>query len=154
MLSPSLQRIFSQGKSLVRFKRKHGINPLRFALLTALSISFTKLQRNPSLSAKNARVLAMREFWTDLRCPWPLVFNHAIAHPCDAQAQTLCPLKLAGAKCMPRVMNPKRSPFMILALPLVNNFISIFLSLVGWLEWDMNILAFAFKPFLLNALVY
>tara|TARA_R100000329_G_C7450730_1_gene158633 strand:+ start:154 stop:447 length:294 start_codon:yes stop_codon:yes gene_type:complete len=57
--------------------------------------------------------------------PRPLVFKHAIAQPWEAQAQTLYPLKLEGAKCMPCVKYPNFSPFTIFALPLVNIFIYI-----------------------------
>jgi hypothetical protein len=80
--------------------------------------------------------------------PRPLVFKHAIAHPWDAQAQTLYPLRLEGAKWIPCVMYPNFSPFIILALPLVNIFIIILLfyelggiaSLIGFAHKTGNLI--------------
>jgi hypothetical protein len=54
----------------------------------------------------------------------PAVLSQAAAHPALASLHTLKPDKLAGAKWTPKDSQPIFSPFLILVLEVVSNFIT------------------------------
>ena len=129
ILSALCFRIFSQGISLVRLRRKQGVKFFLAALLIALPISILRSDMKAKLSLKNLCVFAILAVWTLDIQPRPAVSRQAARHPALDHWQTLNPDLSAGDRWSPKVRNPTFSPLSVLALPLFSSDIILFIDL-------------------------